>query len=224
MVLSAIIILILFFVPAVAHKSILINTKQNVFIQPTSIRVSHIIDCGSKSLVNILPLLDADKNGEIGEDEIKALSSQIKNRIVKRESNYKALLDRNTILLPFQELVIHYEPPGDNIEVEITFFRDGFSFKEGRHRLVMEREGYRIDIPVLMAMLGYPDSPKHGHGVPAHLVRISLHCPSNFKILDSNLGFIPTESPSLLKGVFLTLKQPKLEVDFEVLPHNFPSN
>lgn len=213
-----------FSLPSFAHKSILVNTRQAVIIHKTSIKISHVIDCGTKSPLNILPLLDEDKNGKIGDNDIKALTNRLKDAFIKRQSSYQALLDGQTVLIPLQELTIHYDQTEENTTVEITFYKQGISFKDGPHKLVLEREGFRSDIPLLVAWLAYPSTPEQGHGVPAHLVRMSLHFPSNFKIQNSNLGFTSPDFPSLLKGVFLTMKEPKLEVDFEVSPHIFPNN
>ncbi len=215
-VLKGIVILLLLSSLSFAHKGVLVNTKQTIFIQPTSIKISHVLDCGLKSSLNIIPLLDANNDGKIEDDEINALSIKLKEAVIKYESDYKALLDKNTISLPFQKLAIHYDSTGNNTNVEIIFSKNNLFFKEGLHKLTLEREGFHADIPILMAMIGYSSTPLQAHSPPAHMVGMELRIPDNFKILESSLGFIPSNSPSLLKGIFLTQQHPKVEVSFEV--------
>lgn len=214
--LNAILVFLLFSSPSFAHKGVLANTKQTIFIQPTSIKITHVLDCGQKSPLNILPLLDVNKDGKIEEDEISALSSQLEKAVIKYESSYKAVLDKNTLFLPFQKLAVLYDSTGSNTKVEIIFSKNDLFFEEGPHKLILEREGFHADIPILMAMIGYSSTSQQGHSPPAHVVGMELQIPDNFKILDSSLGFIPVNSPSLLKGIFLTQQQPKVEVSFEV--------
>lgn len=214
--LNAILIFLLFSSPSFAHKGVLVNTKQTIFIQPKSIKISHVLDCGPKSPLNIFPLLDVNKDGKIEEDEINNLSSQLKEAVIKYESNYKAVLDKNTIFLPFQKLTVHYDSTGSNTNVEIIFSKKDLFFEEGPHKLTLEREGFHADIPILMAMIGYSNTSQHGHSPPAHIVNMEIQIPDNFKIFESSLGFIPSNSSFLLKGIFLTAQQPKVEVNFNV--------
>ncbi len=215
-VLNVIFFLLLFSSSSFAHKGVLVNTKQTIIIQPTSIELSHVLDCGPKSSLNIFPLLDTNQDGKITEDEVNALSRKLEDAVIKYESSYKALHDKNTIFLPFQKLAVHYDSSGNNTNVEIIFSNNDLIFKEGLHKLTLEREGFHADIPILMAMIGYSDSAPQAHSPPAHMVGMELRIPDNFKILESSLGFIPSNSPSLLKGIFLTQQQPKVEVSFEV--------
>ncbi len=100
--------------------------------------------------------------------------------------------------------------------MEIIFSKKDLFFEEGAHKLTLEREGFHADIPILMAMIGYSSTSQQGHSPPAHIVEMAIQIPDNFKILESSLGFIPSNSPFLLKGIFLTQQQPKVEVSFNV--------
>lgn len=222
-ILNAILCVILFSLYSFGHKGVLVNTVQTISIQPTSVKVSHVIDCGSQSSLNILPVLDADKNGKIVEDEINKFTNELQEIMVKHESSYKAILDGKTVFVPFQRLAVQHDPKGKSTQVEMIFFKDNLTFSKGGHILELEREGFQMDIPVLMAMVGYSEAPQHGQSHPAHMVKMEIRIPGNFKIIESNLGFSPENSHSLVKGIFLTNQQPKLRLEFEVLSSELSS-
>lgn len=214
--LCAVICMFFLAVSLFGHKGVLVNTVQTVSVQPHSIKISHTIDCGSKSPLNLLPVLDALRSSKIEEEEIITLANELKDRMFKRQSGYKAVLDEQVVFIPLQKLTIQNDRNGKSARVEMIFFKEALSFKKGSHNLKLEKESYQMDIPVLMAVVGYSDIPDPGHSHPAHMVNMTLRFHENFKIINSNLGFSPAHSASHLKGIFLTKQQPVFDVDFEV--------